>query len=165
MSPEQDAFLSTLYHENFKHLLGYAYHYTFSWAKAEVVVQEAFCVAVEKIDAVMASRSPIGWMKLAIKNVARNMARHDQYQQALFLYLDDLNVCPTAPDGLGETDILEVCEQIAGKEAFRLFKQVALEGTPYSDAAKERGIKEWACRKRVQRTSQVLRDGLKKYFE
>lgn len=165
MLPEQDAFLSALYHENFKHLVGYAYRYTFSWPKAEVAVQEAFCVAVEKIDAVMSSGSPVGWMKLAVKNVARNMARRDQYQQALFLYLDDLNICPAAPGCFGEADILEVCEQIAGEEAFRLFRQVALEGVSYSDAAKERGIKEWACRKRVQRTTQVLREGLKKYLE
>lgn len=165
MLPEQDAFLSALYHENFKHLLGYAYRYTADWAKAEVVVQDAFCVAVKKINAVMTSRSPIGWMKLAVKNVVRNTVRHDQYQQALFLYLDDLNISPAAPEDFGETDILEVCEQIAGEEAFQLFKQVTLEGVSYSDAAKERGIKEWACRKRVQRTSQVLREGLKKYWE
>lgn len=165
MSPEQDVFLSTLYHENFRRLMGYAYRYTASWAAAEVVVQEAFCVAVKKIDVVMASPVPLAWLKTTVKNVARNLERRERCQKALFVYLDDLNVSPAAPDGLGETDILEVCEQIAGKEAFQLFKQVALEGTPYSDAAKELGIKEWACRKRVQRTSQALREGLKKYFE
>lgn len=164
MSPEQDAFLSNLYRKNLKRLIGQAYRCTGSWSKAETAVQEAFCVAVEKIDAVMSSPLPERWITATVKNVARNMNRHEHYRQALFLYLEDLDVSPAAPDSFGETDILEVCQQIAGEEEFRLFRQVILDGVPYADAATERGIGMWACRKRVQRTSKVLRDGLKKFW-
>ncbi len=164
MSPEQDAFLSQLYHENFNRLLGHAFHYTADWAKAEVVVQEAFCVAVEKIETVMASEAPLRWMNATIKNLARNMVRHENYQKALLLYLENLNAVPTASDGFRDVDILDVCEQIAGKENFQLFKRAVLDGIPYIDLAKELGIGIWACRKRVQRTSDALREGLKDYF-
>ncbi len=164
MSPEQDAFLSQLYHENFNRLLGHAFHYTADWTKAEVVVQEAFCVAIEKIEVVMASELPLRWMNATIKNLARNMARHESYQKALFLYLEDLKVAPSTSDRSHDIDILEWCEQIAGRERFQLFKRVVLDGTPYVDIAKELGISIWACRKRVQRVSDALREGLKGFY-
>ncbi len=164
MSPEQDAFLSQLYHENFNRLLGHAFHYTADWAKAEVVVQEAFCVAVVKIEAVMASEVPLRWMNATIKNLARNMARHEKYQKALFLYLEDLKASPSTSDCFRDIDILEWCEQTVGKENFQLFKRVVLDGVPYIDMAKELGISMWACRKRVQRVSDALREGLKDFF-
>lgn len=164
MLPEQDTFLSQLYHENFNRLLGNAFHHTADWAKAEVVVQEAFCVATEKIDEIMTSDSPLRWMKAVIKNVARNTKKHESYQKAMFLYLEDLMVTPAIPDSSSDVDILEVCEQIVGKERFQLFKRTVLDGTPYIEAAKELGISVWACRKRVQRISDALREGLKEFF-
>lgn len=128
-------------------------------------MQEAFCVATEKIEALMASEFPLRWMKATIKNVARNMKRHESYQKALFLYLEDLKAAPTAPDSLGGIDILELCEQLVGKDNFELFKRVVLDGTSYVDMANELGINMWACRKRVQRTSEILQKNLKEYFQ
>ncbi len=165
MSPEQDAFLDQLYHENFKHLVGYAFHLTGDWSKSEVVVQEAFCVAVGKIDEVMASDAPHRWMKATVKNVVRNMKKHESYQKALFLNLEELGSSPTAPDILGGMDTWELCEQLAGKENFQLFKHIVLDGVSYLDAAKKLSISIWACRKRVQRTTETLRAGLTKFFD
>lgn len=160
MSPEQDAFLDELYHENFQRLVAYAFHYTEDWGKAEVVVQEAFCVAVGKIGEVMASDVPLRWMKAAVKNVARNMKRHESYQKSLFFSLEELGLPPAAPDALSGMDTWELCEQIAGEENFQLFKHIVLDGASYLEAAKELDIGIWACRKRVQRTTQALREGL-----
>ncbi len=161
MSPEQDAFIDALYHENFQHLLAYAFHLTEDWGKAEVVVQEAFCVAVEKIRELMASDAPLRWMKATEKNVVRNMQKHESYQKALFFSLEELSLPPAAPDALGGMDVWELCGQIAGEENLRLFKHIVLDGASYLEAAKELDIGVWACRKRVQRTTRVLREGLK----
>lgn len=164
MSPEQDLFLERLYHEQFKYLTAYAYHFVDDWEKAEVVVQEAFCIAIEKIDAVMSSDAPLRWMKATVKNTARNMKKHENYQRALFLHLEELEAFPSAPDALNAMGMEEFCEQITGPESFRLFKHIALDGISYMEAAKELDIGVWACRKRVQRTVETLRDALKEYF-
>ncbi len=163
MSPEQDAFLDALYHENFQRLEAYAFYLTKDRGKSEVVVQEAFCVAVGKIDEVMASDTPLRWMKATVKNVARNMKKHESYQKSLFLSLEELRLPPAAPDALSGMDTWELCEQIAGAENFQLFKHIVLDGASYLEAAKELDIGMWACRKRVQRTTQALRDGLKTF--
>ncbi len=160
MSPEQAAFIDELYHENFRHLVAYAFHLTEDWGKSEVAVQEAFCIAVGKIGEVMASDVPLRWMKATVKNVARNMKKHESYQKALFLSLEELRRPPSAPDALSETDTWDLCEQIAGEENFQLFKHIVLDGASYLEAAKELDIGLWACRKRVQRTTQALREGL-----
>ncbi len=161
MSPEQDAFLDALYHENFRHLVAYAFHLTQDWGKAEVAVQEAFCIAVEKIGEVMVSDAPLRWMKATVKNVVRNMEKHESYQKALFFSLEELGLSPAAPDALGGMDVWELCGQIAGEENLRLFKHIVLDGASYLEAAKELDIGIWACRKRVQRTTRALQEGLK----
>lgn len=165
MLPEQDTLLDQLYHEHFKYLVGYAFHYIHDWGKAEEVVQEAFCIASAKVTKVMESDDPLRWLKTTVKNVARNMKKHEAYQRSLILYLEELESSPSAPDMLSGMDIWEFCEQIVGKENFQLFKRIVLDGVSYLEAAKELGIGIWACHKRVQRTSKALRDGLKKYFE
>lgn len=165
MSPEQATFLEQLYRENFQRLRGYAYHQINDWDKAEVAVQEAFCVAVGKIGDVMSSDAPLRWMKAAVKHTVQNMRRHESYQKALFLYLDELSASPSAPDVLGGVGMEELCEQIAGKEDFRLFKHIVLDGVSYLEAAKELDLGLWACRKRVQRTTQTLRGELQKIFQ
>ncbi len=164
MSPEQDAFIDALYHENFRRLTVYAFHLTEDWGKSEVVVQEAFCVAVEKIGEVMVSDAPLRWMKATVKNVVRNMQKHESYQKALFFSLEELRLPTAAPDALGDMDIWELCGQIAGEENLRLFKHIVLDGASYLEAAKELDIGVWACRKRVQRTTRALREGLENFL-
>ncbi len=161
MSPEQAAFIDELYHENFHRLALYAFRLTGDWTKSEVAVQEAFCVALGKLDEVMASDVPLRWMKATVKNVARNMKKHESYQKALFLSLEELGLPAAGPDALGDMGTWELCEQIAGKENFQLFKHIVLDGASYLEAAKELEIGVWACRKRVQRTTEALREGLK----
>ncbi len=161
----QDAFLDQLYHAHFQRLVGYAFHHIHDWGKAEEAVQEAFCIASAKVTKVMESDDPLRWMKATVKNVVRNMKKHEAYQRSLILYLEDLKSSPSAPDVLSGMDIWEFCEQIVGKENFQLFKRIVLDGLSYLEAAKEPDISVWACHKRVQRTSKALRDGLEKYFE
>lgn len=164
MSPEQANFLEQLYSDRFHALQGYAFHLTHDWSKAEVAVQDAFCVAAGKIDAVMSSDAPYLWMKAAVKNTVRNMQKHESYQRTLILYLEELDKAPATTAPFGGVDVWDLCEKTVGKEHFQLFKQIALDGTSYQDAAKERGIGMWACRKRVQRTTEALQKELQKYF-
>lgn len=100
MSPDQNIFLEQLYHENFQYLKGYAFHLINNWDKAEVAVQEAFCIAIEKIDEVMSSDAPLRWMKATVKNTVRNMKKHESYQRSLFVYLEELESLPSTSEAL-----------------------------------------------------------------
>lgn len=163
MRPEQDDFLEQLFREHFNELELYAYRYLKTKDDAQIAVQDAFHIACDKIDDVMSSPNPIGWMKLTIKNIARNMVKAKNRQTKLFISLEefggDLSESYIGVDS--GTDLLDCCIKAVSKEEFHLFRRIALEGVTYVEAAEELGISMWACRKRVQRTTEKLRKALK----
>lgn len=163
MRPEQDDFLERLFREHFNELELYAYRYLKTKNDAQIAVQDAFHTACTKIDDVMSSPNPIGWMKLTIKNICRNMIKAKNRQMKLFIsfeeFAGDLSASSISTDG--GTDILDCCRRAVSKEDFYLFRRIALEGITYVEAAEELGISMWACRKRVQRTTEKLRKALK----
>lgn len=163
MRPEQDVFLERLFREHFNELELYAYRYLKTKNDAQIAVQDAFHTACTKIDDVMSSPNPIGWMKLTIKNIARNMLKTKNRQMRLFVSLEEFagNLSEASLNVDDTPDIVDCCLKAVTKEEFTLFRRIALEGITYVEAAEELGISMWACRKRVQRTTEKLRKALK----
>ena len=161
MHQEQDVFLEALYQEHFQELELYAYAMVRDRGHAQSAVQEAFHIACQKIDDVMTSPNPMGWMKLAVKNVCRNMNKRRSQEMKLVLSVEDLYVEPAEPRRMeSEFELMEACRQLVSPEEFEMVKSVVLDGVSYAELAERRGLSMWACYKRVERVLKKLRDGM-----
>lgn len=165
MKPEQDAVLEALYRAHFHQLEVHAYRFLGSWEDAHVAAQETFHIACEKIDVLMASPNQVGWLKNTVKYVCQNMRRSRQRQLLLFSSLEELGDgdLPAAADEPGG-DPMEPFRGLLSEEELRLLQAIVLDGVSYAEAAKALGINLWACRKRVQRAMDRLRQKYRENF-
>lgn len=167
MRPEQEVFFEKLYREHFHEIEVYAFRYIKNWTDAEAVAQEAFHVACQRIETVMQSENPIGWMKLTAKNVAQSMIKQHQRQMELFVSVEELTREIADPRSTDDSTkgILEVCANAVSEEEFSLFYRIVVEGISYKETAQTEGISVWACYKRIERTEKKLREILKKELD
>jgi len=163
--PEQDAILEKLYHSSFRLLVVHAYRFLGDWDDANFAAQEAFLIACEKIDQLKSSENQIGWLKNVVRNVCYQMIRERNRQALLFSPLDDMADAetPTTSDDM-DTWSMEILETLVSKDELALLKKIILDGESYAETAKELGCKVWACRKRVQRSIERIRQKYREKF-
>ncbi|WP_455582700.1 RNA polymerase sigma factor [Dysosmobacter sp.] len=158
-TPEQ-RLLKTLYLEQYHSLFLYANAVLRDSGLAEEAVQDTFRIACGKISQLSASENPAGWLVQTLKNVLRNMERSRSslysFMRCAVLYNDE-----ALGEGREETNVDLLYGDLLPQEDFRLLKLVVLERYSYLEAAQELGISLEACRKRVQRIKQRLRQKLK----
>lgn len=159
MRPDQDKVLEELFRQHFNELEIYAYALLGDRNNASVAVQDAFHTACEKIDDVMRSPNPAGWMKLTVKNIARNMIKRRNRELRLVMPIAELSTEPGKWDP-DEFEFWNQCKSLVTKEEMALIISIVVEDTPYAEKAKEMGISVWACYKRVERALDKLRRGL-----
>ena len=85
MKDEQLQKIKVLYQELYQNLLQIAFFYLQNRSLAEEAVQEAFRIAVEKIDDLLSSPNPSGWLALTTRNSAKNLLRQEQAYQRLLM--------------------------------------------------------------------------------
>ena len=129
---------------------------------AEDAVQEAFRIACEKIEGLLNSQNPEGWLTNTLKYVILNMGRERSKRSMLMistLSLEDLQIA------LEETDIEfhAIYSDLLGEEDFKLLE--LLKKYTMIEAASEFGISVEACKKRAQRAKRRLRKLLEKNNE
>lgn len=133
---------------------------------AEDAVQEAFRIGCTRIDDLMTSPNPEGWIMNTLKNVIRSAWRNQSRRQGAVVSLELLEEkdVPLPADNARPQEDLEmemVYVQLLGEEDYRLFKRVVIQGVPCQEAATEFSLSYAACVKRVQRSRKKLR----KFFE
>lgn len=157
MSPEQSAFLEQLYREQFKALKGHAFGFVKNWGDAECVVQESFRIACMKIDDVMTSPNPIGWMKDTVKNTAYNFNRIKKKHLDLYVSIEEMEEQLVGPEmSIEEPDQIARLKGAVSEKNFAFFRRIVLEGVSYLEIAKEEKISIWACYKRFERIKKKL---------
>lgn len=165
MMENQDGFLENLYHRYFRALVIHAYRYLGSWEDSNVAVQDAFQIACEKIDVLMASDNAVGWLKNTVRNVCHHMIRERNRQALLFSSLDELtDVEMPVTSGDIDAQSMDILEELVSKDEIGLLKKIILDGIPYSQAAAELGCNVWTCRKRVQRSIDKIRQKYREKF-
>lgn len=159
MRPDQEAFFEAFYRENFNKLKYQAYPYLNQLDQCEVAAQEAFLIAHDNIGTLMDHENPYGWMVETVKNVAKNMKRKQDRYLRLCQEVETLaqRFNPSAPDPL-RLDF--ICASIVKEEEYVLFRSITYGIKSYTEMAEELGISVPACRKRVQRTGERLRNAL-----
>jgi RNA polymerase sigma-70 factor (ECF subfamily) len=148
----------------FDMLYQYAYAALKNPSYAEEAVQDTFRIACSKPEELLDSPNPRGWLMVSLKNVIQNMRRSFARQQRLADQLTSAAELQLSSKAiLAEDDIValqEICISVIGKEDFRLFWRVVMDGLTMGEAAREFGIHTETCKKRIQRS----RAKLKKYL-
>ena len=77
MTLEQEQFFEEFYREHFEGLVVYAKAIVKNQHMAQDVVQDAFHIVLrqDKMKEFVCSPNPVGWMRVTVKNVARNAKR------------------------------------------------------------------------------------------
>lgn len=126
---------------------------------AEEAVQDTFCIACAKRSQIFSSTNPKGWVVNTLKNVLRNMIRTQRRMSKTFVQLltsGEIGQIYTNIDW--NVDILY--EDIAEKSDFKLLKMISLDKYSIKKVAEKLGISVPACKKRVQRARNYLRQQL-----
>ena len=124
---------------------------------AEDLVQETFLIAQCKLDAVLSSPNPHGWLMNTLKNVIGNY-----YKQQRFIAQH--LIADSYPDSASEYtfSVNELYAGLVSPEELELLAWVYCENVSRQEAAERLGISPAACRKRLQRAKAALRDAIQK---
>lgn len=127
---------------------------------AEEAVQETFRIACQKPQSVCDSPNPPGWifntLKYTICNIKSSQASAKKIlEQYILTQVNDVSV---SEDRI-RIDVLY--ENVADSDEFQIIKEMAIEKRSHEEMAAKRGITVSACKKRVQRAKDKLRQKLK----
>lgn len=164
MEGVQKEFIEQLYRDDYLLLRMYAYNVLGSKSLAEEAVQESFRIACKKVDSVMHSQNPHGWIMNTLKNVLRNMKRENTKMATL------VAVCTSICEQMGNYEKMDVnldvlYGDIASSKEFKLIKMLAVDQKSMLEIAKIENISIEACKKRVQRARKKLKKELEKYLK
>ena len=137
---------------------GYLIRFARSFVKndlAEDLVQETFLIAQKRLDRVLSSENPTGWLINTLKNVIGNT-----YQRRQFIYTK--LIPETVIDESGEYvySVNDMYAGLIGEEALSLLIWVYCEDISYPEAASRLGISLSACKKRIQRAKLALKKAI-----
>ena len=154
IDPDKLNFLEKIYIKEVPNMLRYAEVLLSSYPLAEDSVQNTFKIALEKIDDVINSPKPVGWIKNTLKNEIRQKYREQKkWQKYIFDY--ELNMIPVNDELPVETAFLGLDEN-----SIYLLKKIYVEGTPYQELAKELNISVSALKMRIRRSKDKLKQEL-----
>lgn len=157
-------FFDALYLEMYDMLLIYAERALDNQhALAEEAVQDTFKICWIKIDEVIASENPKGWLLETLKNVIRNI-RRSQARFANLLLILNKNLALAERTAEDETELDMTYEDLKENPDYQLLKEFVLEHRSIKEMAQERGITVDACKKRIQRAKERLREYFQKNF-
>lgn len=156
MTVDQRKRIEALYVDMYDLLLIYARNALDNDSLAEEAIQETFRIVCTKPEESLSSPNPKGWIINTLKYTIQNMKRsRDKANVLLTQYLAvHSNSFAFSEDGVS----LEVMyDNVARSEEFQLIKEMAVEGRSHLEMARSRGISVDACKKRVQRAKEFLR--------
>lgn len=160
MDEAQHHNIQELYYEMYDPMLSYACSNLPSEELAEETVQETFRIACQKPEQVCQSLNPQGWLVQTLKFVIRNMI----VSQDTTIRLIERYTQNKGDDLVSTTDNLALRTlygNIVDTEEFKLLVEMAIEGRSHLEMAQKRGISVDACKKRVQRAKEFLRQKIK----
>lgn len=165
MNRTEQEFLEQLFHEMQKKLLRYAKLQMNGIPLAEDAVQEVFVVASLRVDALMASENPQGWLVNTLKNILHAVKRSVAKQGQLYMVLlNDAMIQKTAKYDLSKTAGMNWVDlfysELIPDADFQLIKMIDLEGYSIREASQILSISDEACKKRVQRARSKFKKAL-----
>ncbi len=152
--------IEKLYLQMYDMLFVYAKSILETDALAEEAVQDTFVIACRKPDDLLGNPNPAGWLVNTLKYVISNTVRSQNTAKRILSEFCAVNYRELTE--MNDEQKLELLyENLAYKEEFMLLREMAIEGRSYGEMAQSRGISIEACRKRVQRAREYLKNKLK----
>ncbi len=158
--------VSQLYHEMHDMLFSYANSVFKNKDLAEEAVQDTFRIACGKVESMLTSNNPRGWLVNTLKNVIRTT----EYERATLnrlvvasLSIDDetfvqeREAANCTDKRLEDANIDLIYSDLLTPEEYKLLKMVAVHGYTVREAAAEFGINIEVCKKRVQRAKKKMK--------
>lgn len=160
---ENNRIIEELYIDLYPKLLRYATNSLGDPHLAEEAVQETFRIACAKFVQLMESQNRQGWLTNTLKHVIRNTRRSQAKFSGLFTII---TAAAQIPSEISEdnVDLSMYCTTVLGKENFWLVKQIIIEKKTMLEASNEIGISVNACKKRIQRAKEKLKDAIVEDF-
>lgn len=156
MNARQRLEIERLYFKLFEQMRLYAVSALENEALAEEAVQETFRIACMKPEQLLGSANPAGWLFNTLKYVIQNTRKiRNRAINLLAEYTAHREVSPSWSEDAIDPDILY--EDIQNCEEYQLLKAYAIEGKSLLELAQERGITLNACKKRLQRAKEMLK--------
>ena len=156
MNDSKKEFLEKLFLENYSYMEYYATRFFKNRDLAQDVVQETFLIAQTKIDQLMESASPKGWLFNTLKNVIGNTYKQ-QKRLSDMVSIQDYDI----PIDM-EISVKSTYESMISNDDLQLLIWIYCDGWPYADVAKHLGIGLDACKKRIQRARIRFKNALEK---
>ena len=155
----QDEFIEQLYRKMYYSLLNYAANKLEDRSLAEEAVQDVFKIAWAKIEDLISSPNPKGWLYKTLKKTLLNMNRSRARWNSLLVSFQAFDESAVSIS-TGDMDFEMTYRDLIGSENFELLKKIVLDKYSIAEAAEELNISVEACKKRVQRAKKKLRDTL-----
>ena len=146
------ALIDIMYREMFHKMCIYAKKQLLDNELAEEAVQETFRVACEKIDQVLSSKNPRGWLMQALKYTILNIKREREYLGKLYILLS----VEESTENLTDDNINLMYSDLISEDDFEMLKMIVLGNCTLKEAADEFGITLNACKKRMERIKKKL---------
>lgn len=160
---ENNRMIEDLYIDMYPILLRYATNSLRNPHLAEEAVQETFRIACAKYVQLMESPNRQGWLTNTLKHVISNTRRSQTKFNSLFMIIT--TKAQMSPEKAEDNVVLSMyCTTVLGKEDFWLVKQIIIEKKTMLEASNEIGISVNACKKRIQRAKEKLKDAIVKDF-
>ncbi len=157
---EEQSFLRGLYQDHYRALFDYAYQLGVGREAAEDYVQDAFMTAIRHIEDIRKANNPRRYLNQALKNVIGYRMRSIRYA---------INLQKKLQEGSDLAEEGHYADELRPETLFRgsvseaeldLLIRFYLEGWSQRELARELGISENACQKRITRAKEHLRKAL-----
>ena len=159
LTAEEQEFFRRLYRDHYGALFAYTYQLGIGRDAAEDYVQDAFMTAIRRIEAIKASDNPRGYLYQVLKNVIGYGLRSLRYAVKLQRKLEahpavaEPYAQPLGPETLYRGSVSD--------GELELLIRFYLEGWSQRELARELGISENACQKRIARAKAHLREAIR----
>ena len=160
--PESDEFISGLFDREYTNLVRLAQlifekrgGYVDPEGRAEEIVQEAFFLACERRDELLANPEPKKWLISTVSYKALEALRDDRQwaRNLLLLPTEEESTNPTEPDMIAEC---------IPREDYLLLRRLYVEGYTYRELCEELNISKSALAMRINRIKKACRETLEK---
>lgn len=156
LTNDQQIYLDAIYREMATSLARYALANLKNESAAEEVVQDTFRIACTKIEELMRSENPNGWLFLVLKHVIGDKQRAEKRNIRLLCTLFSMQGTEIhSPEQ--ELDLRVLYEDLVQSEDFQILEQYYLLQKNMREIASEKGITLEACKKRIQRARMRLK--------
>lgn len=160
MNPQYQEKIEALYLEMYNNLFEYAAGTLQNESLAEEAVQDTFRIACQKPQAVCESPNPQGWLINTLKYVISNAIKNRNVSNRILMDYYKLRMSEIRESSDPE-DFELLYRDLSNLEEYRLVKEMYFDGKSYLELARERNISVIACRKRMQRARNFLRNKIK----